>query len=162
MIRSMKFFVRVVTTVCTVLWMVLIFSFSAQPDTESAQVSSGVSYRLVSGIDQILKLEKSEQEIKEAAVSIEFPVRKIAHMSEFAILFLLLLGMFFAYGKTKHAFKYAFWLTVLYAATDEFHQLFVPGRAGRIMDVLIDSAGAFFALLAAGLIIKKFNGANHI
>lgn len=155
MIRSMKLFVRMVTTVCTVLWMVLIFSFSAQPDTESAQVSSGVSYKLVRGIDQMLQLEKSEQELKETAVSIEFPVRKIAHMSEFAILFLLLLGMFFAYGNTKHAFRYAFWLTVFYAATDEFHQLFVPGRAGRIMDVLIDSAGAFFALLAAGLIIKK-------
>ena len=29
-----------------------------------------------------------------------------------------------------------------YAATDEFHQLFVPGRSGQISDVLLDSAGA--------------------
>ena len=29
----------------------------------------------------------------------------------------------------------------LYAARDEIHQLFVLGRAGRISDVMIDSAG---------------------
>ena len=32
-------------------------------------------------------------------------------------------------------------MTVCYAATDEFHQLFVPGRAGMVTDVLIDSIG---------------------
>ena len=35
---------------------------------------------------------------------------------------------------------------VLYACSDEFHQLFVAGRAGRINDVLIDSAGAVLGL----------------
>lgn len=33
-------------------------------------------------------------------------------------------------------------VTFLYACTDEFHQLFVPGRAGRFTDVLIDCTGA--------------------
>ena len=33
-----------------------------------------------------------------------------------------------------------------YAASDEFHQLFVPGRAGRVTDVLIDSGGVIFGL----------------
>ena len=37
-------------------------------------------------------------------------------------------------------------ITVLYAASDEWHQTFVPGRMGRISDVLIDSAGAIIAL----------------
>ena len=44
-------------------------------------------------------------------------------------------------------------VTAAYAATDEFHQLFVPGRAGRVTDVLIDSAGAFLALLAIHIIL---------
>lgn len=30
---------------------------------------------------------------------------------------------------------------VMYAANDEIHQLFIPGRSGQITDVLIDSAG---------------------
>lgn len=150
-----KQIVRVIVMVCTVCWMILIFSFSAQPDTESAQVSSGVSYKIVSGVDRILRLEQSEQMMLQTADSIEFPVRKIAHMSEFGVLSLLYLLVLYAYGKKNHMFRYAFLLTAAYAASDEFHQIFVPGRAGRITDVLIDSAGAFIALLIAGLIIKK-------
>jgi len=39
-------------------------------------------------------------------------------------------------------------LTVLYAATDEFHQLFTPGREGTPADVGIDAAGACLGLAA--------------
>ena len=38
--------------------------------------------------------------------------------------------------------KIAAIFAVLYAASDEFHQLFVPGRAGSIRDVIIDGTGA--------------------
>jgi len=37
-------------------------------------------------------------------------------------------------------------LAVLYAATDEYHQTFVPGRHGRPMDLLFDGVGALIAL----------------
>jgi VanZ family protein len=39
-------------------------------------------------------------------------------------------------------------LTILYAASDEFHQTFVPGRGPSLIDILIDALGAFFGLLA--------------
>ena len=35
---------------------------------------------------------------------------------------------------------------VFYAAIDEIHQLFVPGRSGEIKDVLIDSCGSFIGI----------------
>ena len=38
----------------------------------------------------------------------------------------------------------------LYAATDEVHQLFVPGRSGQVSDVLLDSAGAIAGLALLG------------
>ena len=38
-------------------------------------------------------------------------------------------------------------LCFLYACSDEFHQLFVPDRAGLFTDVLVDTAGAVIALL---------------
>ena len=41
----------------------------------------------------------------------------------------------------------SFAFCALYAATDEIHQLFVPGRGGQIRDVLIDSSGALIGLL---------------
>lgn len=43
-------------------------------------------------------------------------------------------------------------LTVLYGVSDEVHQLFVPGRQGRVADVLFDSAGA----LAMILLLRQF------
>lgn len=38
-------------------------------------------------------------------------------------------------------------LAVLYAASDEFHQTLVPGRNGRLSDVIIDSVGVCSAML---------------
>lgn len=40
----------------------------------------------------------------------------------------------------------AFFLTVLYAISDEYHQTFVPGRGGSPKDVLIDATGAGLGL----------------
>ncbi|MBI1974847.1 MAG: VanZ family protein, partial [Parcubacteria group bacterium] len=45
----------------------------------------------------------------------------------------------------------AFWVAVIYAITDEIHQIFVPGREATIRDFLIDALGAFLA----GLFIKR-------
>ena len=49
--------------------------------------------------------------------------------------------------------------SIFYAASDEFHQTFVPGRDGNIVDVLIDSSGALVGILLSSivyfLIIKK-------
>ena len=66
-------------------------------------------------------------------------LRKAAHMTEYAILAVLLRR---ATGSTGWAFA----LAVGYAATDEFHQTFVRGRHGTPVDVGIDAIGAFLGL----------------
>jgi len=48
-------------------------------------------------------------------------------------------------------------LTTLYAASDEFHQLFVPGRSGEIRDVCIDSVGAIAGVLIGILILSRLS-----
>jgi hypothetical protein len=68
-------------------------------------------------------------------------LRKLAHMTEYAVLALLLAR---ALGRALPAFA----VGVAYAASDEFHQTFVRGREGRPLDVAIDSVG-----LAAGLLL---------
>ena len=42
----------------------------------------------------------------------------------------------------------------LYACTDEYHQLFIEGRAGQFTDVLIDTAGASLGCAIVVLIYK--------
>ena len=61
-----------------------------------------------------------------SGLSYDYPLRKIAHRP---------LG---------DAWGLAF--TLLYAMSDEYHQTFVPGRAGAWSDVLFDGAGALLAL----------------
>lgn len=41
-----------------------------------------------------------------------------------------------------------------YASTDEFHQLFIPGRSGQFTDVCIDTAGAAIGLLLLAILLK--------
>ncbi|WP_243096886.1 VanZ family protein [Thermohalobacter berrensis] len=43
-------------------------------------------------------------------------------------------------------FIFSFVFCILYAISDEVHQLFVPGRDAQITDVMIDSAGAFIGI----------------
>jgi VanZ family protein len=78
----------------------------------------------------------------------DYPARKAAHMVEYGILALLLTRAFT--GSTswsrKKIFAVSLACSVLYAASDETHQLFVAGRHGSPIDVLIDTTGAALAL----------------
>ena len=137
-----------ISILAVVVWMIVIFSFSAQPDTESSAISGHVSYRIVETWNQVFHLDHDAAEMEQIAEVIEYPVRKCAHMSEYGVLALLFLQLLSAFGIRKKRAVIALMLTAAYASTDEFHQLFVPGRAGKVTDVLIDSTGALIALLA--------------
>jgi VanZ family protein len=69
-------------------------------------------------------------------------ISKLAHVTEYAILGWLIQR---ARGK-KCAWWQSLLIATVYAATDEFHQSFVPGRNPRVTDVMIDAAGAAIGL----------------
>lgn len=76
-------------------------------------------------------------------------VKKGAHMVGYA---LLALAYWRALGFQKQKAWLAWLLAVLYAATDEFHQSFVPGRSPSIWDVLVfDNLGAVLSLWLVSL-----------
>jgi VanZ family protein len=80
-------------------------------------------------------------------------VRKSAHVGEYAVLALLVWhARRKALGVEPRAWHWSnevrtIFLVMLYAAADEFHQLFVPSRQASVWDVLLDTSGAVFALL---------------
>ncbi len=112
----------------------------------------GLSYRLVSSSNTFFHLNYDEAKVLEIAQKIEGPVRKAAHMTEYGVL------AFFIYvwiGKWMNAglkrYLSALLISALYAASDEIHQLFIPGRSGRVTDVLIDSSGALIVIVICAL-----------
>lgn len=81
--------------------------------------------------------------------------RKGAHVAEFFILTLLLINLFFSrYATKKGVAIISALIALLYAFSDEFHQLFVFGREGKISDVGFDSLGIILAVLTFWLFIK--------
>jgi VanZ family protein len=67
-------------------------------------------------------------------------IRKSAHFTEYGVLFWLLVR-----GPMKNRPYLAFSVCVIYAALDESHQMFVPGRTPSVYDVALDSTGALFS-----------------
>lgn len=84
------------------------------------------------------------------------PVRKIAHMTEYAF-FALSVYIALAVNEIKWRWtKYAaFLIVVAYACMDEIHQLFISGRNGSIVDVLIDATGGFIAIFICMMCDKR-------
>lgn len=141
---------RAVTALLLLGWMAVIFWFSDQPAVESSEMSGSVSYRFVEACSNIFGLGFSEETTEAYAAAIEHPVRKAAHMTEYAILGWLFLAVFRGYlPYRRKTVLFALAATAAYASTDEIHQLFIEGRAGRFGDVCIDTFGALlgFALL---------------
>ena len=120
-----------------VLWMCFIFYMSSRSGSESQEQSD-----LVLSILNFLGLQLNES-IKNIA---SFIVRKTAHVTEYMILYILIFRVVTLYFNTKKSKLIALLCMVLYASTDEIHQLFVPGRSGMVRDVFIDSIGGIIGV----------------
>ena len=145
---------RYVFLILTILWMTVIFLYSAKDAEESTEDS----YTVGMTIGRIFIphfAERSAAEQLAFAEKADHPVRKTAHAAEYAVLGFLTAGTIFGFsnvGSYPQKILVAWLIATFYAATDEVHQLFVPGRSGQISDVCLDSVGvllgvAIFALL---------------
>ena len=78
-------------------------------------------------------------------------VRKCAHVTEYAVLALLLWRAFRSvpalHTKTSMVYGVVLMGCALFAASDEFHQTFVKSRTPSVRDVLLDISGALLGLL---------------
>lgn len=86
--------------------------------------------------------------------TLSFYIRKLAHFSEFFILFILSYECFKEY-KIKHAIVLSLAFCLLCAITDELHQFFVLGRVASLRDCLIDLSGSVFGYLFWHHLCKK-------
>ena len=84
--------------------------------------------------------------------AIHAALRKLGHFSEYLILGVLIVRALATDGRWRpRQAVVAVSLAAAYAATDELHQAFVPGRTAAVTDVLIDASGALAGQLALAL-----------
>lgn len=129
----------------------VIFYLSHQPATESAALSGGITQWVLNFLESKLPLIYDFLEIE----ALHHFIRKYAHFVAYFIL-----GIFTMYplhmGKIKKTHWIAFGICVAFAISDEIHQLFIPGRAGQIKDVFIDSSGALTGILGYIGVLKYY------
>ncbi|MGD9677477.1 MAG: VanZ family protein [Vulcanibacillus sp.] len=120
-----------------ILWMILIFILSHQPAMQSNQLSAGLTEVIINTI------EKAIPTVEFDIRSFNYIVRKNAHFYAYLIMGILMMNAIKKCGVCGiRSIVITLLICVLYAVSDEFHQLFVIGRDGRLKDVLIDSAGS--------------------
>lgn len=123
---------RKIFAVAALLWMIVIFSFSAKVAEDSEEMSRSVGMLIGKAVIKEYKEWPGKRQAAFAA-KIDYPVRKAAHASEYALLGILLTGAIMDIRKPwKRQLLACFLIGAAYAASDEFHQLFVPGRSGQI------------------------------
>lgn len=144
---------------CTLLWCIVIFCFSAQDATASTAVSDGVLHKIAEICTAWIPVDAAEIGSKNH-VSMAFLIRKIAHFTLYFILGIFSSAAMFSFAAKHHRSLTASWFTawsfcIFYASTDEFHQLFVPGRTGKFLDIGIDSLGALLGSLLLLFFVQR-------
>ena len=131
------------------LWMALIFYFSAQEAPRSSEQSMGI-VKIIKSV-----LEKTTSSAKNLDISfwenVERSLRKLAHAFIYFVLGILTLN-FIINCKMKRKKLMSLVICLSYAISDEVHQLFVPGRSGQISDVLVDFTGSVLGVLLFAIV----------
>lgn len=119
--------------VLSIALMLLIFWFSSRNGSQSQSQSDALLPWLPAWIPTSIA---------------SFVLRKGAHFCIYAALgFCTLLYVREEDMSWKKALLISLALCALYAAFDELHQHFVPGRSGQLDDVLLDACGSFCGIL---------------
>lgn len=137
-----------------IIWMVFIFYMSGKTGQESSGQSGKISLFITDLLEKVR--QDSPQEMQNLQDILELVIRKTAHMTEYAILFLLSYLAMVKISMSQSRFynrSIAVLISLLYACSDEMHQLLVPGRSGRMIDVGIDMAGVLIVLIC--MILSK-------
>ncbi len=145
-----------------IVMMVIIYLFSAKNGMQSSHTSGGTVSIMITFFEKIPGIHITQVQQVKLARCMELPVRKLAHITEYGILlatiYIPVEKNFMLKNSKKAIISVA--IAILYAASDELHQRFVPGRSGRVTDVLIDSIGILVSLFILQIIYQKKRKCN--
>jgi VanZ family protein len=139
-IKEKSKFSAIASWILVIAWMIVIFVLSADDGESSASKSNQLLSIIIENFGFLFTGVFPDK---------AYVLRKFAHFFEFLILGMLAMNAFSGVRVLKQYrnIMACIGFCVLYAISDELHQIFVPGRAARVIDVLIDTAGATLGML---------------
>lgn len=144
-----------INIIIIIIWMFIIFLFSAQDSKESLKASDQVIIKTV----ETVKKEKLSEEEKQNFIDKYIVIaRKSAHFFLYFILGSLVFFLINDFCKlTPATIIFTIIFCFIYACSDELHQFFINGRTAQIFDVFIDTCGSFLStiILYTALNIKR-------
>ena len=126
-----------INLILVIIWMTFIFIMS----NFDANESSNQSNYIVNIMSNIFNITNTDM--------LTFIIRKLAHFTEYLILGILVYNFIKNYDKKNYI---SIIICMIYAISDEVHQIYVPGRSFQIRDIIIDTLGAIIGIL----IISKY------
>jgi VanZ family protein len=143
---------KILSAVLLILWMIVIFLFSSQPSNNSTILTNN----FISKIMHFTTFNTiSISDLNAIIRDIFLPVRKVAHFSEYFVLGILSYNFFCNIKKTKYIMHFSILFCFTYALSDEVHQLYVIGRNGSLIDVVIDTCGALLGIVIFSKVVKR-------
>ena len=144
--------IRIILIILLFITFARIFSFSNQNGVQSSGVSRKVTKILTNNIKKVQAMSKEEKEI--FMNNAEKIIIKLAHFSIYTVVGFLMMALMSTYNaKTIIRVSISFGIGVIYAISDEIHQYFIPGRSGRVFDVIIDSFGVLTGICIIMIIL---------
>lgn len=152
-----KNIIRIILLILLITTFNIIFGFSGQNGEESSGVSRKVTQFIVENIlhsPQESKIQMIEQ--------MEGIVRKLAHFSIYTVVGILLMGLLSTYNIEEMKRIYiSIVIGTVYATSDEIHQFFIPERAAKFTDVMIDTMGVALGITLVLLFVKILDKNKH-
>ena len=138
-----------ISIILLIIWMIIIFLLSNQPANISTETSTNFTRTIINIVNNITGNNIDEEQIEIIVDNTFTLVRKLAHITEYLILGILMINVVKDYQKNiKKVIIISLLCCILYACTDEIHQLFVPGRSGQVLDVFIDTIGSIIGIFS--------------
>ena len=146
---------RAVLLLLIILNAALIFFLSAQDGETSTAQMDKVESAITTPIIPNNKPQKPSAEKTWLELNLSLVLRKCAHVAVFGSLGALILLFLLTFGGDALShYLTSLFLTLIYALSDEIHQLFVSDRSGSFTDVLIDMSGALLLTTVIFLIAR--------
>lgn len=136
---------RIIFAILTIATFITIFIFSNQNGEKSSYTSRGFTKKII----EILQLDKnlSESEKENLIENSQFIIRKLAHFTIYTIAGINIFGFVNTFDmKKKNKILGTLLVGIIYAISDEIHQMFSGDRTPAIRDVIIDSCGVLFGI----------------